>query len=547
MMLFWAGLRGAVGVALAAGMKGEHAAALRTTVLATVVFTVVAFGGTIGRMVEILGIKTGVIEDDDDESDDEAAGGPYQVVDNGDLEGRRSSKRRSFPLGGTSTTPGTSHHFASQQYAPSSTVRPSYELESPYKDPHYAQQHPQRPASRLGARALPREQPLRASDLSPSSDDESDPDVLPGASSGGGSGLAGDLGSAAAAAAGGLGQVWSALDEQYLLPVFSNTTANRTHAARQKMRASQAGRRGAAMSSHGGFDGDDEGDSARSPYGMGRNPSFGVRPPLLSLFLLRRRRPGANSLLHVPAGHHERARRARPVVVDRPVLVVDPEPQPLGVLLGLERTSVARRVSSSGSCRLERRRAHAAAEQEQRERRRGRRGGGSAARRLAGLGVDDVERRERRVGRDRRPDAGAAVRAGGRERCEESVDARARRAGQGRPRAVALARVQSSVIQRYMLSASFSRRETLQALQRTCDEPSRRRTGSPLDNSSFAAFTSSSSSGCRRPHLRTPTWTRSTHPPHQLRPPPLPTTTSRPSTRRLMRPSSPTTRPSSPA
>ncbi|GAA5900807.1 hypothetical protein JCM8208_004616 [Rhodotorula glutinis] len=274
MMLFWAGLRGAVGVALAAGMKGEHAAALRTTVLATVVFTVVAFGGTIGRMVEILGIKTGVIEDDDDESDDEQAGGPYQVVDNGDLEGRRSSKRRSFPLG-SGGGPATSHHFASQQYAPSSTVRPSYELESPYKDPHYPQQQQQqqRPSSRLGARPLSREQQQpRASDLSPSSDDESDPDVLPSA---GGSGVAGDLGSAAAAAAGGLGQVWSALDEQYLLPVFSNTTANRTHAARQKMRASAAGRRGASAQSHGGFDGDDEDDSARSPYGMGRNPSFG--------------------------------------------------------------------------------------------------------------------------------------------------------------------------------------------------------------------------------------------------------------------------------
>ncbi|KPV72081.1 uncharacterized protein RHOBADRAFT_18617 [Rhodotorula graminis WP1] len=267
MMLFWAGLRGAVGVALAAGMKGEHAAALRTTVLATVVFTVVAFGGTIGRMVEILGIKTGVIEDDDDESDDEQAGGGP------------------FPLGGGAGGPATSHHFASQQFAPSSTVRPSYELESPYKDPHYAQQQQQqRPSSRLGARPLSsREQP-RASDLSPSSDDESDPDVLPSAG-GGGSGVAGDLGSAAAAAAGGLGQVWSALDEQYLLPVFSNTTANRTHAARQKMRASAAGRRGAAQS-HGGFDGDDEDDSARSPYGMGRNPSFGVRPLLpLSLSL----------------------------------------------------------------------------------------------------------------------------------------------------------------------------------------------------------------------------------------------------------------------
>lgn len=50
-MLFWAGLRGAVGVALAAGMKGDHAVALRTTVLVAVVLTVIVFGGTIGRMM----------------------------------------------------------------------------------------------------------------------------------------------------------------------------------------------------------------------------------------------------------------------------------------------------------------------------------------------------------------------------------------------------------------------------------------------------------------------------------------------------------------
>lgn len=71
MMLFWAGLRGAVGVALAAGIKGHNAKSLRTTVLVTVVISLVFFGGTIGRMVEITGIKTGVVEDDDDSSDEE--------------------------------------------------------------------------------------------------------------------------------------------------------------------------------------------------------------------------------------------------------------------------------------------------------------------------------------------------------------------------------------------------------------------------------------------------------------------------------------------
>lgn len=75
MMLFWAGLRGAVGVALAAGLTGEHANSLKATVLVVVVLTVIVFGGTTARMLEILGIRTGVIEeaDSDDEFDIEAS------------------------------------------------------------------------------------------------------------------------------------------------------------------------------------------------------------------------------------------------------------------------------------------------------------------------------------------------------------------------------------------------------------------------------------------------------------------------------------------
>lgn len=69
MMLFWAGLRGAVGVALAAGLTGEHANSLKATVLVVVVLTVIIFGGTTARMLEILGIRTGVVEEP--ESDDE--------------------------------------------------------------------------------------------------------------------------------------------------------------------------------------------------------------------------------------------------------------------------------------------------------------------------------------------------------------------------------------------------------------------------------------------------------------------------------------------
>lgn len=71
MMLFWAGLRGAVGVALAAGFQGPNKTALRTTVLVVVVLTVIVFGGTTSRMLEIMNIRTGVVEDDDSNSEDE--------------------------------------------------------------------------------------------------------------------------------------------------------------------------------------------------------------------------------------------------------------------------------------------------------------------------------------------------------------------------------------------------------------------------------------------------------------------------------------------
>ena len=74
-MLFWAGLRGAVGVALAAGMTGANGPALQATVLVVVVLTVIIFGGTTARMLEIMGIRTGVVEeiDSDDEFDIETA------------------------------------------------------------------------------------------------------------------------------------------------------------------------------------------------------------------------------------------------------------------------------------------------------------------------------------------------------------------------------------------------------------------------------------------------------------------------------------------
>ncbi|KAG0316076.1 monovalent cation:H+ antiporter, CPA1 (nhx1) [Dissophora globulifera] len=78
-MLFWAGLRGAVAFALAAGLEGvNEAAALRTTILVVVVLSVIIFGGTTARMLAILGVKIGCI-DSEGESDDEDAG--YEEYD----------------------------------------------------------------------------------------------------------------------------------------------------------------------------------------------------------------------------------------------------------------------------------------------------------------------------------------------------------------------------------------------------------------------------------------------------------------------------------
>jgi sodium/hydrogen exchanger-like protein 6/7 len=84
-MLYWAGLRGAVGVALAELLTGDNALALRATVLVVVVLTVIIFGGTTARMLEILGIRTGVVEeiDSDDEFDIETMAGGIHVKRSG--------------------------------------------------------------------------------------------------------------------------------------------------------------------------------------------------------------------------------------------------------------------------------------------------------------------------------------------------------------------------------------------------------------------------------------------------------------------------------
>lgn len=244
-MLFWAGLRGAVGVALAEGMKGEHAVALRTTVLVGVVMTVVMFGGTIGRMIEILGIRTGVDEEDD--SSDEEDGG-YAAID-GDMESRsgggqgiRHTKRRSFPVNGRKGA------------SPFDLDRDDHvsQGDSPYRDRISAA------GKRLSTGqsvAQFRSSSLPASEHSSS---DSDPDVLPPASES--EGMAGDL-----TRVWRDGQWFTVLDERYLLPVFSNATASRRQASKKALL--KAKRHSFAVETSTGDDFGDEGTtSPNSPY-----------------------------------------------------------------------------------------------------------------------------------------------------------------------------------------------------------------------------------------------------------------------------------------
>ncbi|QRV99461.1 Sodium/hydrogen exchanger family [Ceratobasidium sp. AG-Ba] len=84
-----------LGVALAAGFKGENANALRTTVLVVVVLTVILFGGTTARMLEVLGIRTGVEDEDgDSDAEDEVGLEDYDVWGPPKVRWKRRTQQR---------------------------------------------------------------------------------------------------------------------------------------------------------------------------------------------------------------------------------------------------------------------------------------------------------------------------------------------------------------------------------------------------------------------------------------------------------------------
>lgn len=133
-MIFWAGLRGAVGVALAAGLTGQHGYALKATVLVVVVLTVIIFGGTTARMLEILNIRIGVIEDldSDDEFDTEPVPRSARARRNGSIHGggpydpsRSGGENGSYNLGRVGTNNTRLKAERGQSYSTSNSKSPT--------------------------------------------------------------------------------------------------------------------------------------------------------------------------------------------------------------------------------------------------------------------------------------------------------------------------------------------------------------------------------------------------------------------------------------
>lgn len=226
MMLFWAGLRGAVGVALAAGFQGPNAQTLRTTVLVVVITTVVLFGGTTARMLEVLGVRTGVEDDAGSSSDEEAERAFFGGPNGNALRYARRNLRRARSWG-TQTHGYTDDDRNDVLPQPPRPQRP---------EPHSAP-----PATGLARAAI-----FSAA----SSESDSDiGEVLPMSSpvvqqpprEGG---MPPPPGAAVPGHVGEDGKWFQALDERYLLPLFSNATASRTFHARKAKRMAGAGQAG---------------------------------------------------------------------------------------------------------------------------------------------------------------------------------------------------------------------------------------------------------------------------------------------------------------
>lgn len=235
MMLFWAGLRGAVGVALAAGITGDNADALRTTILVVVVLTVIVFGGTTARMLEVLGIRVGV-EDEDASSDEEdtwaARKGGNLALTSG---GRRYSQRRGM-YGDDGDEIDLHSPDDPSPYGldmPRSLAGKGPSGAGPSRKSRPNAQRFGTAASRSGFSTNSSESeeehlPSATFDYDEEDETEADPSASDPLTGAGGAGSPGKAGMVFRD-----GQWFTALDERYLLPLFSNSVTARRAATRK--------------------------------------------------------------------------------------------------------------------------------------------------------------------------------------------------------------------------------------------------------------------------------------------------------------------------
>ena len=213
-------------MALAAGFKGQNAQMMRTTVLIVVVLTVVIFGGTTARMLEVLGIRTGV-EDDTGASSDEDDPLP--------VPGRNAW----VGLGGNGRG---NRYLDDESSAFVQPPREEHRIGTHYNSRLYNHHHQ---FLNQNLNNNPPLSPGGAIFSSASSDSyDSDGDVLPLApaphenNNNNNNNNAHPLRANISSMVGEDGKWFQALDERYLLPIFSNATASRTFHARRARRSS---------------------------------------------------------------------------------------------------------------------------------------------------------------------------------------------------------------------------------------------------------------------------------------------------------------------
>lgn len=259
-MLFWAGLRGAVGFALSAGIEGDNASALQTTVLVTVVLTVIVFGGTTAQMLDILGIRTGVDDDEGDSTDEEEEAEIAALR----LKSMRR-RRRLVARNGSQATSQTRPLYRDEEAdSPPEEVNHSWKTTNPY--PH-DQTDEEESSSGSSTEVLP----PQGQGVYPNStsgnriskeldEDNSVRNFLDRA---------------------GLimrdGRWFSTLDQRYLTPMFTNSVASRKHEERKSMRRSEVALAAAEGSKKSGTPGGSSRNSLQIEGGMRMLPTFNER------------------------------------------------------------------------------------------------------------------------------------------------------------------------------------------------------------------------------------------------------------------------------